>query len=95
MSTLITLLEKNRDLSRPAHMLNDELMSGLTWENLESAWLTLASEPNQALVPEFVTALWKASLFLPQSPPLGWVLTATVLLAGPACFPASSEAPMS
>lgn len=94
MSLVLTLIEKNRDLSRPPHMLNDELLSGLTWEHLESAWTTLASEPNRALVPEFVTALWKESVFVPQAHTLGWVLTATVLLAGPPCFPVSSEAPM-
>jgi hypothetical protein len=51
----------------------------------------LASPGNAPLVNDFVTALWKEAEFLPETHTLGRILAATVLLAGPTCFPGSGE----
>lgn len=86
-------LVHQRNLPRPDRMLQDPLMTRLTWEDLERAWADMASPGNALLVKDFVTALWKESDFLPETATLSRILAATVLLAGPACFPGSEEGP--
>lgn len=85
----------HRRAPRLPHMLNDECLSGLCWGDLEAAWLEMASAPNRELVPDFITALWKESAFLPEAFNLRRILTATVLLAGPDCSPGLREGPAS
>ncbi len=82
-----------KKLQRPRNMLNDPLATWLTWGDLEAAWKEVASPSNTPLVAEFVSALWKESGYLPETHTLKRILTATVLLAGPACFPGSGEGP--
>ena len=101
MSQITDLLMKSeatdflppKNLQRPRNMLNDPLATWLTWGDLEAAWKELASPSNTPLVTEFVSALWKESGFLPETYTLKRILKATVLLAGPACFPGSEEGP--
>lgn len=84
-------------------MLNDEVLSGLTWANLEEAFQEIASPANRPLVRNFVTALWADSNrisnenrgFLPECHTLVNILAASILLAGPGCFPGSWDAPAS
>ena len=89
----VTALLATRMLERPHRMLNDELVPSLTWADLEVALEAIASPANQHLVKDAVTALWKQSLFLPEMHTLNCILAATVLLAGPDCFPGSGEGP--
>ena len=92
MHNAIDLL-KFRQIPRQPRMLQDPLMTWLTWADLEEALTDLASPGNAPLVKDFVTALWKEAEFLPETHTLGRILAATVLLAGPACFPGSGEGP--
>ena len=82
-----------KTLQRPPNMLNDPFATWLTWGDLEAAWKEVASSSNTPLVTEFVSALWKESRYLPETHTLKRILSATVLLAGPACFPGSGEGP--
>lgn len=72
-------------------MLNDEALNGLTWGDLERALGAIAAPANMPLARDVATALWKESQFLPEPMNLERVLAASILLAGPACFPGSSD----
>ena len=97
----LTIPLPNRPLARLKNMPNDDLLSGLTWGHLEQALQEIASPANQPLVRDFVTALWADSNrlsqqsrgFLPETHTLVNILTASILLAGPGCFPGSQDAP--
>lgn len=73
-------------VSRPAHMLGDELISGATWGDLEQAWRSVASPANRLLVAEVVTALWKQSAVMGDAETLRQILSATLLLSGRECL---------
>ncbi len=92
MPTLFNLPQPK--LPRPPLMLNDMLVTGLCWADLEEAWREIASPDNAPHVQDFVTAIWKESAFLPEAHTLQRILAATVLLAGPACFPGPGEGPI-
>ncbi len=92
MQSVLEVLSQ-RNLRRQPRMLQDPLMTCLTWADLEEAWSVMASPDNAPLVKDFVTALWKEAEFLPEMTTLSRILAATVLLTGPACFPGSEGGP--
>ena len=99
----LTIPLPTRTIERPKFMLNDDALSGLTWSDLEQALEEVASPVNLPLVRDFVTALWADSNrlsqesrgFLPETHTLVNILAASILLAGPGCFPGSGDAPAS
>ncbi len=81
--------------SRPTNMLNDDVLNGLTWSDLEMAFKEIACPAKKPWVKDLTTGLWKHSLFYPEPLNLLEILKAGAWLASPEFSPGSPAQPTS